>query len=815
LKRVLWLRCWASCCSIVFDYRERVVDIRVRSKAGSLHWFSLPVRYGVAVVAVALALLLKLALDPLFLEHQSPFLLLAGAVMVAAWFGGLGPGLSATALGSLAADYFFLVPIHAFTPPGRAFLPLLLFGAQGVLISALAHALRSARQRAEESTLEAQKHQEELRQSEERFRALVQNSSDIITVIASDGTIRYVSPAVERVTGYHPEELVGKNVYDYVSPHNLEEAHNIFAQLWARPGIHPPFEFDVPHKDGSWRRSEFLVNNLLDDPSVAGVVINQRDITERNRAEIRFRTLVEQIPAVTYIQEPLESDNPKAITYMSPQYETMHGYPPETKMVDEGHWLRRVHPEDRERVRAEELQTDETGEPFKVEYRLFAKDGRLVWVRDQAVLVRDEKGRPEYWLGVQYDITERKRAEEDLQRSVNSLLALYEAGQILASSLEREEIALKLLQVTQRMSALEAAILDLYDEGGELDEWHSVGEKGVLAAVRDHPRARAAAREAAEGGQPRSVELPLPGESGREASWGAAGVFVPLRVQQDRVIGVLEAYGPRLLREKESIETLASLASQGASALENARLYEELSERERELQDLVRRILVAQEDERRRVAYDIHDWLAQIAMAAYRRLELFVKHRPPDAAQDREELEDAVALVRQTVGDARRIIANLRPTTLDDFGLATAVRMSVDDLRAGGFEVSYEETLGEKRLPATLETALFRVAQEALANVRKHAQTERVHISLGRRDDEAVHLEVRDWGRGFEEPAGAGQQRGGGPGERVGLSSMQERVTLLGGRFEVRSEPGKGTAVLAEIPMQQGTLPENEVEGGH
>jgi PAS domain S-box-containing protein len=813
LKRVHWLRCWAHCCSIIFDYRERVVDIRVRSKVGSLYRFSLPVRYGVALVAVALGLLLKLALDPLFLEHQSPFLLLAGTVMVAAWFGGLGPGLLATALGALAADYFFLVPIHAFTLPGRAFLPLLLFGMQGVLISALAHALRSARQRAEESTLEAQKHQEELRQSEERFRALVQNSSDIITVIASDGTIRYVSPAVERVTGYHPEELVGKNVYDYVSPHNLEEAHNIFAELWARPGIHPPFEFDVPHKDGSWRRSEFLVNNLLDDPSVDGVVINQRDITERKRAETRFRTLVEQIPAVTYIQEPLESDNPKAITYMSPQYETLLGYPPETEMLDEDYWLRRVHPEDRERVRAEELETDETGEPFKVEYRLFAKDGRVMWVRDQAVLVRDEEGRPEYWLGVQYDITERKRAEEDLRRSVNSLLALYEAGQILASSLKREEIALKLLQVTQRMSALEAASLALYDERGELDEWHSVGEKGVLAAVRAQPRARAAAREAAEGGQPRSVELPLPGASGREASWGAAGVFVPLRAH-DRVIGVLEAYGPRPLQEKESMETLASLASQGASALENARLYEELSERERELRDLVRRILVAQEDERRRVAYDIHDGLTQTAIAAYRRLELFVKHRPPDAAQDREELEDALDLVRHTVGDARRIIANLRPTSLDDFGLAIAVRMSVDDLRGEGFKVSYEETLGKKRLPATLETALFRVAQEALANVRKHAQTKRVHISLGRRDDGMVHLEVRDWGRGFEEPAGA-EQRGGGPGERVGLSSMQERVTLLGGSLQVRSEPGKGTAILAEIPMQQGTLPENEVEGGH
>jgi signal transduction histidine kinase len=140
--------------------------------------------------------------------------------------------------------------------------------------------------------------------------------------------------------------------------------------------------------------------------------------------------------------------------------------------------------------------------------------------------------------------------------------------------------------------------------------------------------------------------------------------------------------------------------------------------------------------------------------------------------------------------------------------------MSVDDLRGEGFEVSYEETLGKKRLPDTLETALFRVAQEALTNVRKHAQTERVHIALGRRDDGVVHLEVRDWGRGFGEPADA-EQKGGGPGERVGLSSMQERVTLLGGRLQVRSEPGKGTAVLAEIPVQQNTLPEGEIEGGH
>ncbi len=157
-------------------------------------------------------------------------------------------------------------------------------------------------------------------------------------------------------------------------------------------------------------------------PAVRRAVREAEERNERRRAEEalgrseeRYRTLVEQIPAVTYIQEPIESSNPKAVTYMSPQYETMLGYPAESEVVDEKHWLRTLHPEDRERVLAEEVRTDETGEPFEIEYRIIAKDGRVVWVRDQATLVRDEEGRPLYWLGVQYDVTEQRRAEDALR----------------------------------------------------------------------------------------------------------------------------------------------------------------------------------------------------------------------------------------------------------------------------------------------------------------------------------------------------------------------------------------------------------------
>src|SRR5918995_1065664 len=150
---------------------------------------------------------------------------------------------------------------------------------------------------------------------------------------------------------------------------------------------------------------------LLRDLStqVAPAVRVARLVRQQQEAETRYRTLLEQTPAITYVQEPLESSNPKAVTYVSPQYETILGFPPGSQMIDEEHWLETVHPEDLERVLAEEARTDRTGEPFRMEYRIIAGDGRVVWVRDEATLVRDEEGQPLYWLGVQYDVTEQKR----------------------------------------------------------------------------------------------------------------------------------------------------------------------------------------------------------------------------------------------------------------------------------------------------------------------------------------------------------------------------------------------------------------------
>jgi signal transduction histidine kinase len=274
------------------------------------------------------------------------------------------------------------------------------------------------------------------------------------------------------------------------------------------------------------------------------------------------------------------------------------------------------------------------------------------------------------------------------------------------------------------------------------------------------------------------------------------GLYLPLLVR-DNLIGVLEAYGPEALLD-EGAETLYSLASQAASALENARLYTELSERENQLRDLGR-LIRAQEEERRRVAYDIHDGLAQSAAAAHQHLQAFARHRTVCSAQDQEELNEALDLVRELVGEARQVIHNLRPTVLDDFGLAAAVRLQGATLRADGLEIDLEESLGDRRLPPEIETTLFRVVQEALTNIRKHAQATRGRVVLDGPGN-AVRLLVSDEGRGF---VPNGKPSPNGHGERVGLSGMRERVSLLGGKFECHSEPGRGTTIVAEIELPE------------
>jgi PAS domain S-box-containing protein len=640
---------------------------------------------------------------------------------------------------------------------------------------------------------ERRRAEEALRRSEQRFWSLVRYASDIIMILDAEGVILYESPAVERVLGFRSGERIGISAFSQVHPEDLPMARERFAALLEHPELRVSAEFRARDSEGGWRSFEAVGTNLLEDPVIKGIVVNARDVTERRKAEgalreteERFRWTLEQAAENFFVVDP---EN-KRILDANATLQRSLGY---TLEELEGMTLYDFVAHDRESIDQNTDRILAEGSTFVGEKRYRHKDGSLVDVEVSAGTIPYRDGQAV--CVVAHDITERKRTETALRQNLSVLLALREAGQVLSSTLESEEIVTRLLEIMRSVAGLTAAVVTRYDRKGKLRVWQSAGLENLWPRVRYTREAERARRTVLASEEQQLFKLRRPGYEDQHL----AGLCLPIRVK-NRTVGVLEAYGKESLAHNEMLEIISSLASQAASALENASLYEALSDRERALQDLVMRLLGAQEEERRRVAYEVHDGLAQVAVAAHQNLQAFARRHPPESERGRKELDTILMQVRATVSDARRVIANLRPTALDDLGLAAAISLEVERLGDEGYYVDYDERLGDGRLPKEMEITLFRVAQEALTNVRKHAGTQRVSIELTRRNGE-ICLAVQDFGSGFD-PA-ALETLGGSPGERVGFAGMRERVNMLGGEFEVQSRQGEGTLIVATIPLER------------
>jgi PAS domain S-box-containing protein len=264
------------------------------------------------------------------------------------------------------------------------------------------------------------------RETDVRYRKLVEQAPLVMYTenTGSPTEVTYVSPQVQAIFGHSPEEFAkDKSLWmDSVHP---EDRERVLAADERADRTGDPFlmEYRVTTKDGRaiWVREQTsLVRDSEGQPSHwQGFMW---DITDRKEAEqalkeneAKYRSLVEQLPALIYVEAIDEGESETDFVYISPQHEELLGYSAEEWTSDNKFWEKLIHPDDRERILAEDARTDETGEPFRVEYRYIARDGSTVWVRDDAVLVRDDGGAPLFWQGVMFDITESKRTEEKIQ----------------------------------------------------------------------------------------------------------------------------------------------------------------------------------------------------------------------------------------------------------------------------------------------------------------------------------------------------------------------------------------------------------------
>ncbi|HZR95755.1 MAG TPA: GAF domain-containing protein [Gaiellaceae bacterium] len=262
-----------------------------------------------------------------------------------------------------------------------------------------------------------------------------------------------------------------------------------------------------------------------------------------------------------------------------------------------------------------------------------------------------------------------------------------------------------------------------------------------------------------------------------------SALYVPLLLRGE-AIGVITARdknGPDTRFTDDDLRIAEVFAQRASVAVDLS---------QRVARDALQRVVSAQEAERRRLARELHDETGQALTSILLGLRTLEEARSVEDA--REAIGEVRELVRATLQDVRRLAVDLRPTALDDFGLVPALERLVDTFREQtGIDVELHAGVPD-RLPAEIETALYRIVQETLTNVVKHARAGRVGILLTRKAH-SVSVVVEDDGVGFE----PSKTREGG----LGLVGMRERVTLLGGRFEIESRPGYGTTFVVEVPL--------------
>ena len=384
------------------------------------------------------------------------------------------------------------------------------------------------------------------------------------------------------------------------------------------------------------------------------------------------------------------------------------------------------------------------------------------------------------------------------QKAVSRLRAINEVSTIVTESLDLQQILTASLDKVLEVMGMETGLIFLVDN--QAQELALVAHRGVseetAAEVDRLQLGEGFCGRVALSGEPMvitdsSQDSRLTRLAVREEGLRSQAI-VPLQ-SKGEVHGVLAAATrePRPFLRQE-LELITAIGNEIGVAIENARLYENM-------RFYVRKITQAQEEERKRIARDLHDDTTQALIVLSRRLEALATSReaallPPAVLERIEELQRITDSVTKGV---RRFSRDLRPSILDDLGLLPTLESLIGDLaQEESMESSLEVTGEPRRLSAEAELTLFRIAQEALTNVRKHARASKVAVMLQFSDGD-VEMIIEDDGQGFTPPARSGDLASTG---KLGLMGMQERARLLEGTLTVHAQPGQGTRVVANVP---------------
>jgi PAS domain S-box-containing protein len=601
-----------------------------------------------------------------------------------------------------------------------------------------------------------------LRESEARFRTLSESAPVLIWVNGPEGC-EYVNHQYLEFLGVEEAEVRGygwarflhaEDHAAYLGAFNVAADHRTMFEAQCRLLRH----------DGEYRWMKSLaMPRLSPSGDMLGYVGTTTDITDIRQAQDALRESESRLRLAQQAARvgTWELDVATGTSVWSEMIWHLIGLEPGDGASSFEIFMEFIHPEDRESFRRTVRDALADGEEYENEFRIVRRDGEVLYLSSKGRVIRSAAGQPERMLGVSIDITEHKRTEEALRESEERFRTMANNAPVVIWVTESDGSCSFLSQTWQDLT------------GQDLEAGLGFGWTECVHP-EDHDHALNAYLAANERREAFRLDYRLRGKDGA-------------------YLWAIDSGAPRFNSQGEFLGYIGSVID-----------ITERKRAEQSLEQLTGRLLQLQDEERRRIARELHDTTAQNLLAIVINLETLVQKASTLPKDFVEAVSESQLLCEQTQAEIRTLSYLLHPPMLDEAGLILALEWFVDGFsRRSGIHVDFNAPPEFRRLPSQMETALFRIVQESLANIYRHSGSRTAEVGLERGEGQ-VCLRVTDHGRGIAATGnggGATAQRAETLG--VGISGMRERLRQLGGRLEVRSDK-TGTSVTAVLPLEKG-----------
>jgi PAS domain S-box-containing protein len=633
-----------------------------------------------------------------------------------------------------------------------------------------------------------------LRQSEEQFRRAIEEAPIPIIMHAEDGQVLQISRTWTEMTGYTPEDIPHFEAWlNTAYGHGADVVRSYMQELFKGDRRHLNIEMPIQTRSGQERHWSFSASapGTLHDGRrfIVGMAV---DITERKRAEEalresekRLRIALQAAQLATWHWNLVEN----TVEWNEHHYRLL-GLKPDGQLQKAERFEQYVHPDDRDWVMNSLQKAIDERSVYSEEFRVVLPDTSTRWMTGYGQVVEEENGRATHMSGVMYDSTERRAAEEALRESEERFRILVEGA---------KDYAMFLMDTDRRIVHWNSGAERIFGYAKE----EAIGQSGDMiftpedcAAGGPEEETQIAVREG------RALDLRWHIRKDGSRFW-SDGINTSLKDEAGNLRGFVKITRDAT-REKQAEEELKRAHDELEQRVleRTASLRTEIIQRkeaERTREHLLQRIVTLQEEERSRISRELHDQMGQLLtalMVGLKSLGNLVdsENQPTSSSQQVEYLQ---TIGEELMEQMHQLAWELRPSALDTFGLEPALRQYVENwAEQSGIAADFVSRGLRKnsRINPEVETAFYRMTQEALTNVQRHAGARGVSLVLERRDGHLV-LVIEDNGHGFDVESAIKKSR------RLGITGMRERLALIGGSLDIESSRD-GTTVYARAPLK-------------